>query len=93
MFNESYRDILMFFLFCFAVIFATSLIMITRYLWKRNLIPKWRLLTGFMLPLEGFGAYITNTKKEYGHVGIWFKLFISSFLITMAIGLILAITY
>lgn len=69
-----------------------SSIMMARYLWKRRLIPRWKLITGFMDPDRELNAYITNTKQEYGHVGIWVKIFFGSFGLAIIIAIFMAIS-
>ncbi len=65
--------------------------MMERYLWKRKLIPKWKLITRLLLPHEVFGIYIKSTKQEYGHVGIWIKLYFGSFILMFIIGILMLI--
>lgn len=71
--------ILILLLFFFMILFGISDCMMRRYLWEKELIPKWQTITGFGNPWKALSAYINGTKKEYGHVGIWFKLFVASF--------------
>ncbi len=68
-----------------------SLFMIERYMWKRKLIPRWKIITGFSNPVKDFAAYITSTKQEYGHVGIWIKILFGSFILMIVIGILMAI--
>ena len=65
--------------------------MMDRYLWKRKLIPKWQIITGFMAPYKSLRAYINNTKQEYGHIGIWLKIQIGSFILMIVIAIFMAI--
>ena len=85
------KDAIILFSFFCMISFGLSIIMIKRYLYKRNLAPTWQLLTGFIAPWNELGAYISSTKQEYGHIGIWLKLMIASFAAAMLTALILAI--
>jgi len=85
------KDVLVIFLFCFLIGFGISIFMIKRYLWKRNLSPTWKLVSGFIAPWTELGAYISNTKKENGRIGIWFKLMVVSFAAMIWTAVILAI--
>ena len=68
-------------------VFLSGLVMIVAhfkmrdYVVKRNLMPLWKLKAGFMIPFNLWSAYINNTKKEYGRVGLWFKIYAVSFLL------------
>ncbi len=85
-------DILFFMLFFSCLVMnGISLFMIERYLWKRKLIPRWKILTGFVDPFKVFSIYIKSTKQEYGHVGIWIKLHFGSFILGFIIGILMAI--
>ncbi len=84
------KDTLFILLLCFLVCFALSIFMIKKYLWQRNLSPKWQIITGFGAPWNELGAYINSTKKDNGSVGIWFKLMIISFAAMMLTSAILA---
>jgi len=83
---QQVKDVLILIVFANMIICAISLLMIQRYLWKRNLIPKWQLLTGFMLPFKDLSIYISKTKVEHGNIGIWFKLMIVTFLLMNVVG-------
>ena len=80
-------------LFICMIIFALSIAMMELYLCKRKLHPRWKILLGLVGPITFLKTYINNTKKEYGHVGIWFKLFVISYVLAMTIGIIGAIQY
>jgi len=82
--------LLLFIVFC-QLLFIISGLMINRYIWKHKLVPKWRILTGFTYPHVALGAYIKSTKQEYGHVGMWIKTLVSSFILMMLSGLLMAI--
>lgn len=86
------KDVLFVFLFLFLLGYGLSILMIKKYLWKRDLSPKWKILTGLSAPWNELGAYISSTKKNEGHVGIWFTLMVASFIAMMLTALILAIS-
>ena len=65
--------------------------MIKRYLGKRNLLPTWQLATSFISPWAELSTYMSSTRKEYGHVGIWLKVMVGSFVAMSLTGLMLAI--
>ena len=77
----------LFFLLCFLI----SILMIKRYLGKRSLVPTWKLVMSFISPWAELGAYVNSTRKEYGHVGIWLKLMVGSFVVMILTGIMLAI--
>jgi len=90
---QQVKDVLILIVFANMIICAISLLMIRSYLWKRNLLPKWQLFTGFMLPFKDLSIYINTTKVEYGNIGIWFKLMIVSFLLMSVIGFSMIFLY
>lgn len=77
-------------LYLFLALFGLSMAMMSRYLWKKGLVPKWKLITGLIFPWEEWGVYISNTKKDYGHIGIWFKLMVASFASMILTAVLLA---
>jgi len=54
----------------------TSHFFMVKYLFNKKIISNWRLLLGFYFPWELLGKYRQSTREEYGHTGVWFKLFI-----------------
>jgi hypothetical protein len=46
------------------------------YVFNRKIIATWRLVTGLYFPWELLGKYRQYTREEYGHTGVWLKLFI-----------------
>ncbi len=65
--------------------FAVSDFFMRIYMYKRQLFPAWRLMTGFFFHWELLGKYRKSTREEFGHAGIWFKLsimFASLFILT-----------
>jgi len=79
-------------IFCILMSYI-SVLMIARYLWKHNLLPKWKLITGLMFASTFYSAYIRDTREEYGHIGIWFKLFILSLFLIMITAILTAIFF
>jgi hypothetical protein len=64
---------------------AFSFAAIKSYLTKRGLV-KFRLV--YCNPVSFFSAYINDTLKNEGKIGIWFWVFISSFCALLFAGLI-----
>jgi len=65
--------------------FAVSDFFMRIYMFKRQLLPAWRLMTGFFFHWELFGKYRKSTRRELGRSGIWLKLsimFASIFIVT-----------
>ena len=81
MLNEIMIKISLYGLIIGILIYIISFIMLERYLWKRNALPKWRIIFGCYDPFKWlYGFYVRETKKEYGHIGIWIKLLTISFI-------------
>ncbi len=51
-----------------------SILMIKRYLWKRELSPKGKLISGFGAPWNDIVVYMRTTKQDNGRIGIWLDL-------------------
>jgi hypothetical protein len=85
------EDIMAVCLFLLMLVFGISIVMVKTYLGKKGAIPVWKLITGFLAPWEELGAYINTTRMEYGHIGIWFKLMVASFVAMIPTGIVLAI--
>jgi len=78
---QQVKDLLILIVFTNMIVFAISYLMIGVYLCKRDLLPKWQLITGFMKPFKDISIYINKTRLEYGYIGIWFKLMVISFIL------------
>lgn len=84
-------DYLMISIFLCMIIMLIADLMMKRYLWTRKLIPRWKIISGILLPSTYYMTYIKSSRQEYGRVGIWLKIEIVSFALMMTIGILLAI--
>jgi hypothetical protein len=88
---DTVENILIILLFSEMLLYGAAIVKISQYVEDRGLVPWswWRKLTGLVAPWNVLALYISDTRKEYGRVGLWFKLLVGSFssLIITAIAL------
>ena len=68
------KDIVFICFLCSVIGLVLSILMIKRYLWKRSLSSKWKLISGFGALWNEIVVYMRITKQENGRIGIWFNL-------------------
>jgi hypothetical protein len=75
-------DILLILLVGEIFLYGAAQVRIYQYAEERGLVPLWwwQKLISLIAPWDVIIIYIKDTKKESGHVGLWFKLLVASFL-------------